>query len=328
MINDLTVAICAYNSERYILETLKCIVEQTKQDFDLLIINDCSTDNTEYIASSYLNKKNRSFKIVNFEENKGLAYGRHFVEKNIYTKYLLFIDSDDCPKKNLIEKLYTKIKSDEDLIAVGCYHCYIDDRGKRISGGIFLGAKTKEEFFNKADSKKLIFMQPTAIINREYALKVGGRNIVGFPDGELRYQDLCEDLDLWTRMSDLYIEGKAIIVIPEILNNYRKHRQGLSSSSFGMNLRMMHIKKNLLRRRNNEQELEFSQFYKSLPNKTLKNIYKKSKTGDLLKTGVIKLNNGLFFSGIIYIFYSILRDPRYFIQKIRANSQLFQLKND
>lgn len=65
-------------------------------------------------------------------------------------------------------------------------------------------------------------MQPTAIYDRDAALSVGGYIIDGFPSGKPRYQDYCEDLDLWTRMSDLYIEGKAIVVIPETLCLYRK----------------------------------------------------------------------------------------------------------
>ena len=80
--------------------------------------------------------------------------------------------------------------------------------------------------------EKLIFMASTSIYNREIALLVGGHSIKGFPEGKPRYQDLCEDLDLWTRMSDLYKEKKAIIVLPEVLYQYRKG-DGMSMSSLG-----------------------------------------------------------------------------------------------
>ncbi|MFM9587287.1 glycosyltransferase family 2 protein, partial [Streptomyces caniscabiei] len=43
---DLTVAICMYNAERYIEETLECLMAQTVQDFHLFIVNDCSTDSS------------------------------------------------------------------------------------------------------------------------------------------------------------------------------------------------------------------------------------------------------------------------------------------
>ena len=41
---NLTLAICVYNAERYIVETLESVMKQTRQDFELLIVNDCSTD--------------------------------------------------------------------------------------------------------------------------------------------------------------------------------------------------------------------------------------------------------------------------------------------
>ena len=260
--NEVTVAICAYNCEKYIEETLNCIINQTFKNFDLLILNDCSSDNSVAVIHDFFQNHNFEYKILNFDENKGLAAGRYFIENNVKTKYLIFIDADDCPYFTLIEKLYTKIKSDSDLMAVGCYHEFIDANSNKIYGGIYLGAKNKIEFL-KGRRMKLIFMQPTAIIDREVLLAVGGRNINGFPVGKPRYQDLCEDLDLWTRMSDLYKENKAIIVIPEVLNRYRKHENALSTNSFGMFLRMRHIKSNLILRRSGKKEISFIDFQNS-----------------------------------------------------------------
>lgn len=210
MQNQVTLAICAYNAERYIAETLRHIITQSFQQFDLWIVNDCSTDRTIEVATQVLDENGREYKVVNFSENRGLAAGRAYVEQNAATKYILFIDADDLPQPTLVERLYNKISSDSDLMAVGCYQKFIDERGKKIGGGLFLGATTKEEFYKRSKCEKLIFMQPTAIFNREIALRVGGRNTTGFPDGKPRYADLCEDLDLWCRMSDLYSEGERL----------------------------------------------------------------------------------------------------------------------
>ena len=153
----------------------------------------------------------------------------------------MFLDADDILLPDAIKKMWDKIKSDQDLIAVGCYLDYIDENDIKIGGGLYLGETTKEGFILKAAAGKLIFMQPTAIYDRDAALSVGGYIIDGFPSGKPRYQDYCEDLDLWTRMSDLYIEGKAIVVIPETLCLYRKGG-GLSSNSFNMILKMRYTK--------------------------------------------------------------------------------------
>lgn len=322
--NELTVAICAYNCERYIEETLGCIVNQTFQDFDLLIINDCSTDDSQNIIEMFLTKKNRQYKIVNFDINKGLAYGRHFVETNVETKYLLFVDSDDCPYPTMVEKLYNKIISDGNLMAVGCFLEYMDSDGNKISGGQFLGDKTKDDFYKRAEQNKLIFLGSNAIFNRELALSVGGRAIFGFFEGKPRFQDLCEDLDLWTRMSDLYLEAKAIIVIPEILMKYRKHEQGLSASSFNMILRMRHIKKNLLLRREGATEQTFVEFYNSLTEKEMSQLKRKSKAADTLRNAAFFFKKGKIFSASFNIINSIIAEPSYLWQKIKSNSGLFK----
>jgi len=322
--NNITLTICAYNCEQYIEETLGCILNQTFQAFDLLIVNDCSTDSSKQLIKTYLAAHKRAYTLVNFDVNKGLAAGRHYVENHVETKYLLFVDADDCPYPTMVEKLYNKILNDNDLMAVGCYHEFIDYKSKKIGGGIFLGETSKEGFYLKAKNKKLIFMQPTAVINREALLKVGGRNVDGFFEGKPRYQDLCEDLDLWTRMSDLYTDGKAILVVPEVLCRYRKHEQALSANSLGMVLRMRHIKKNLLRRRAGKKELFFTDFYNSLTKEEMAQLKQKSKAADCLRNAAFLLKKGKVFSAFKNIMKSIVAEPEYLWQKIRSNSGLFK----
>ena len=60
---DLTVAICMYNAEKYVKETLQCLLDQTKQDFKLLIVNDCSTDNSVEIVKTFLMNTRDSMKL-------------------------------------------------------------------------------------------------------------------------------------------------------------------------------------------------------------------------------------------------------------------------
>lgn len=322
--HDLTLAICAYNCEQYIEQTLMCLVKQTYQNFDLLIVNDCSTDKSRETIERFFKEYSRDYKIVDFVVNKGLASGRYYVERHVNTRYILFIDADDCPYPTLVEKLYNKITSDSDLMAVGCYHHFIDSKGERLSGGIFLGATTKKKFYERASNKKLIFMQPTAIIDREILLSVGGRATEGFPMGKPRYQDLCEDLDLWTRMSDLYVDGKAIVVVPEVLCRYRKHEQALSANSLGMFLRMRHIKTNLLRRRANEPEQTFIEFYNSLTEEEMRNLKRKSKAADGLRNGFFLLKKGKVWGASRHLFQSLMADPGYMWQKVKSNSGIFK----
>ena len=318
MKTEVTLAICMYNAEKYIAETLACIMTQTMQDFHLLIVNDCSTDGSVECVKRFFKQNPRQYELVSLPENRGLCAGRRFVEEHATTKYLLFVDADDCPLPYFVEKLYKKIISDDKLIAVGCYLQYIDLYGRRIKGGIFLGETTKDSFFQKARNGKLIFMASTSLYDREIALSVGGHNINGFPKGKPRYQDLCEDLDLWTRMSDLYTEGKAIVVIPEVLYYYRKG-DGISLSSLGMLLRMRHIKMNLKRRRKGLDEWSFIDFRAQLSTEEMRRLEKEACAADALRRAYYHLHAGHIMAGVKDLFLSIKSNPHYFVDKVKHN---------
>lgn len=318
MKTEITLAICMYNAEKYIEETLSCIMAQTMQDFHLLIVNDCSTDGSVECVKRFFKQNLRQYELVSLPENRGLCAGRRFVEEHATTKYLLFVDADDCPLPYFVEKLYKKIISDDKLIAVGCYLQYIDLYGRRIKGGIFLGETTKDSFFQKARNGKLIFMASTSLYDREIALSVGGHNINGFPKGKPRYQDLCEDLDLWTRMSDLYTEGKAIVVIPEVLYYYRKG-DGISLSSLGMLLRMRHIKMNLKRRRKGLDEWSFIDFRAQLSTEEMRRLEKEACAADALRRAYYHLHAGHIMAGVKDLFLSIKSNPHYFVDKVKHN---------
>ena len=319
MINNLTLAICVYNAEKYIKETLESVMAQTMQDFHLLIVDDCSTDAGIAVIEEFFTKHPRQYDLVTLPQNGGIANARHFAERKATTRYMMFLDADDVLYPNAIETMYSKITADSDLMAVGCYLEYVNEKGKKIGGGLFIGEKTKEGFYEKAKNSKLIFMQPTAIYDRELALSVGGYVIDGYPTGKPRYQDYCEDLDLWTRMSDLYTLGKAIIVVPKVLCKYRKIGNGLSANSFNMILKMRYTKQNLLRRRRGEKELTFTQFYDSLSEKEIKRLKRDALAADALRNGVFYLKRKSFFKGIWEVIKSIYYRPGYILDKLKHN---------
>lgn len=318
---NLTLAICLYNAEKYIAETLQSVCGQTMQDFHLLIVNDCSTDNSVAVVEEFFSGHPRQYELISFESNKGIGYARHYAERHAGTPYMMFLDADDILLPEAVETMYSKITSDPDLMAVGCYLEYINESGKQIGGGLFLGETTKEGFYEKARNRKLIFMQPTAIYDRELALSVGGYVVDGYPEGKPRYQDYCEDLDLWTRMSDLYKEGKAIVVVPEVLCLYRKGG-GLSSSTFNMILKMRYTKTNLLRRRKGEQELTFIEFYNGLTEKEINGFRRDAKAADSLRNGVFYLKRKNIFRAVWLIVQSVWYRPSYILDKLKHNSGL------
>ena len=204
-------------------------------------------------------------------------------------------------------------------MAVGCYLSYMDSEGRDMTGGIFLGETTKQGFIEKARKEKLIFMQPTAIYDRQAALSVGGFQTEGFPAGKPRYQDYCEDLDLWTRMSDLYTEGKAIVVVPKVLCRYRKHENGLSAHSLEMILRMRHIKTNIKRRRRGLDEFTFTEFLGRLTAEERQKLEKDALAADALRRAYHLLRKGQLAKCAKELFISIKSNPHYIADKVKHN---------
>lgn len=322
--NEITLAICAYNAEKYIARTLECVGNQSLQNFDLLIINDCSTDNTVQVIEASLNTVGLCYRLINLKENGGIANARQVALEQSRTKYLIFVDSDDLFHSTLLEEEYKLISSDSNIMAVSCWSEFIDENNKKIKGGFMLGTTNKEDFIYKASRSKLIFLPIHTMFAREVALSVGGFTLSGFPEGKPRYRDFCEDLDLWTRMSDLYVEDKYIISVPKVLYSYRKTDGGLSTNGVNMSLRMKYVKQNLKRRRAGNDELTFVDFLVTISSKDIQRIERDVINSNRLRNGVIYFTDGNILKGGYLILKSMLINPRFFWQKLVANSGIFK----
>ena len=323
MKTEITLAICMYNAEKYIEETLACIKAQTMQDFHLLLVDDCSTDRTVEYVERFFQQKQRQYELVKLTQNQGIAYGRNFALHHAQTKYLIFVDSDDLPLPQLLEKEYQVLSNDENLIAVSSWSQFIDAKSKKMRGGLFIGDTTKAQFLKRAQAAKRVYLPIQTMFDRAAAIRVGGFSLDGYPDGKPRYRDFCEDLDLWTRLSDLYAEGKYIIVLPEVLYLYRKS-EGLSSSHFNMIIKMEYVKVNLRRRRKGMKELTFIDYYNSLSEIERARLQKDSHAADCLRNGVFYIREKKIIRGLALLFECVWNHPSYIIDKVIANSGLLK----
>ena len=323
MKTEITLAICMYNADKYIEETLACIKAQTMQDFHLLLVDDCSTDRTVEYVERFFQQKQRQYELVKLTQNQGIAYGRNFALHHAQTKYLIFVDSDDLPLPLLLEKEYQVLSNDENLIAVSSWSQFIDAKSKKMRGGLFIGDTTKAQFLKRAQAAKRVYLPIQTMFNRAAAIRVGGFSLDGYPDGKPRYRDFCEDLELWTRLSDLYAEGKYIIVLPEVLYLYRKS-EGLSSSHFNMIIKMEYVKVNLRRRRKGMKELTFIDYYNSLSEIERARLQKDSHAADCLRNGVFYIREKKIIRGLALLFECVWNHPSYIIDKVIANSGLLK----
>ena len=93
----------AYNAAAYIAETIESVLAQTYTNWEMLIVNDCSKDNTAEIVQSYAAKDKR-IKLINLKQNSGAAVARNTAIQNAKGRYIAFLDSDDLWKKDKLQK--------------------------------------------------------------------------------------------------------------------------------------------------------------------------------------------------------------------------------
>src|SRR5690606_5062403 len=104
----ISIIIPVYKVEKYISRCLDSILNQTFQDFEIILINDASPDNSIKIAESYADKDSR-IGIIHNEENSGAGWSRKVGYTNAKGEYITFCDPDDYLPKNALELLYNGI---------------------------------------------------------------------------------------------------------------------------------------------------------------------------------------------------------------------------
>ncbi len=159
-----SIIVPVYNSEKYLDDCLKSIFNQTNQDYEIICINDGSTDKSLDI----LNKYKDEIIIIN-QTNMGLSVARNNGVKKASGKYLLFVDSDDVIENKLLEKIDIVSKNNPDLIRFGIIE--VDGNNKSsVPAPIFNNLSGKEAFKKIVKNK---YVEPAWLYayRREFYLK-------------------------------------------------------------------------------------------------------------------------------------------------------------
>ena len=217
----ISVIIPIYNCEKYIKECLSSLIEQTFKNFEIICINDGSTDNTLKILKEFKELDNRIY-IFN-QNNTGPGIARNVGMNKSKGEYLIFLDSDDIFKKTMIEELYIKIKeNDSDVAICNSQNFEIKKRGKKFFEKNYLinNEIVKQKTFSSLDIKKdffnlFIWWPWDKIYKKKYIKNLG-----------IEYQNLKSSEDLFFVASTV-IAAKKITYLDKILIN---HRIGIKSS--------------------------------------------------------------------------------------------------
>lgn len=150
-----SVVMPSWNTGRFIAESIHSVINQTYKNWELLIVDDCSTDNTDEVVSSFKDERIRYFKN---EKNSGAALTRNRALREAKGEYIAFLDSDDIWLPEKLEKMVKFMKDNNYPFA---YHEYvkIDEESKPLN--IYVsGPKvvTKRKMYNYGYPGCLTFM--------------------------------------------------------------------------------------------------------------------------------------------------------------------------
>ena len=142
----ISVIVPIYNVEKYIKKAVDCIVRQTYDNIEIILVDDGSTDNCGLICDEYYKKDNR-IKVIH-KENGGASEARNAGIEIAKGEYFAFIDPDDWIENNMIEVLYNNIKKYDADISI-CEYVKENIKGKVLKKK----NETKEiQIFNKKNS--------------------------------------------------------------------------------------------------------------------------------------------------------------------------------
>lgn len=209
-----SVILPVYNAEQYLEQAVESVLRQSFCDFELLLLNDGSTDSSEVIIDSFIAKDDRCKKLS--WSNRGLIQTLNSGLRDAMGEIIFRMDADDICKPNRFEKQWNYLQKNPNCVAVGSKVLLIDSIGLPIKE--FSGIENHEEI----DSENLqghgsVITHPTVAMRKSSVMMIGG------------YRDEyphAEDLDLFLRLAEV---GR-LANLPEVLLEYRQHALSIGYS--------------------------------------------------------------------------------------------------
>ena len=199
-----------YNVPReYFLEANRSIQNQTFQNYEWIIADDCSTDEKAIALFGELTQLNPKIKTVRRSVNGGLAAGRNTAIAYAKGKYLFFMDTDDLLEPTMIEKCVLFLETHADFSFVNTYS---------------VGFGEQEYWWSKGFDKPSEFINENRVTGRLLYRKEDFDAVGGFDEGLRFYED-------WERWLKAISHGQRGWTIPEYLDCYRRTNTGLLATS-------------------------------------------------------------------------------------------------
>ena len=208
----ISIIMAAYNAEKTIEQAINSVLSQTYPDFELLVVNDCSTDKTAMLAEAIVKKDDR-VRLISNEKNSGVSYTRKHGLEEASGEWVAILDSDDAWAPEKLEKqINLQKKTNADLLFTGS--AFMDADGKPIDW--YLAAPAEVTY--RQLLKQNVLSNSSALVRKELYAKYYA---VG--DG------MHEDFAMWL---NILKDGRKAYGVDEPLLIYRIAKSSKSGNKF------------------------------------------------------------------------------------------------
>lgn len=221
-----------YNAQRYLIEAVDSILSQTFENFELILINDASTDNTLQIINKYKRKDKRII-VINNKQNLRMAESLNIAIGQTKSDIIARMDQDDISLPNRLEVQYAFLQKHPNVTVIGNNIIIIDEQDKIIGIRTY---PTDSIGLKKIMFRYSPFAHPTVMFRKNTFKKMGGYRNEKHP---------CEDIDLWFRLG----KNHTFASIPSFLLKYRvsinsgSHQNLTHTEILGLKIKLEAIKK-------------------------------------------------------------------------------------
>jgi len=281
-----SVIIPAYNYGRFLSETLDSVLRQSYDDFECIIVDNGSTDNTSDIILPYL--QDTRFKYIK-QENLGVSVARNVGLKQAKGEYILFLDADDLIEKDKLKASVSYLMKHKDCDLVYSNMRYFKSENPSQHFFCFdCDSNTESTWMKKIEGKGLNlikdFIEGNIMVISSPVFKKGLMKEIGVFDEDIHYN---EDWDFWFRMAlenkrFKYLEG------PETKALIRVHKTSASVNVLKMQICGWYV---LIK---NSEKIKSSNLERALEIRI--NQHKK-----LIAKGLFKLNTAAFKEYVILL---------------------------
>ena len=207
-----------YNHAPFLRQRIDSILVQTYQNFELILLDDCSTDNSREILTSYgdnphvshvvLNEKNSGSTFCQWERGFSLARG----------EFIWIAESDDVAEPDLLKECMERLEADKDIQLAYTYSYYIDQDGRRMETSLDEPEKYRGNGVYDAQWFRLHRMMYKNIVYNA-SMAVFRKSALAHVTEDFKSFTYCGDWCFWF---DMMSEGK-VAEVPRKLNNFRQH---------------------------------------------------------------------------------------------------------